>query len=110
LLDQGARPYLGPDSLTSIARRQSKDEGMYSPVATSPSAPAPFQAPTKTLSPLEKRVINFLQRNSRSTVEQLAHVLIIPETELTSALILMEMNNLIMIKGKTVSLLSGVSN
>lgn len=112
LLEQGARTYLGAHSLTSIARhhRQSKDEGMHSPVATSSSAPAPFQAPTKPLSPLEKRVINFLQRNVRSTVEQLAHTLTIPETELTSTLILMEMNNLIMIKGRTVSLLSGVSN
>lgn len=110
LLEQRVLPYLGPHSLTSIARRQSKAEGIHSPVATSPAASAPFQVLTKPLSPLEKRVINYLQRNARSTVEQLANVLIIPETELTSALILMEMNNLIMIKGRTVNLLSGVSN
>ncbi|WNF36637.1 DNA-processing protein DprA [Bacillaceae bacterium IKA-2] len=110
LLEQGARPYLGPHSLPIMTRHKNVEVGMPSAVDTSSPTPSPFQAPPNPLSALEKRVVNSLQRSGHSTVEQLAHTLAIAETELTPTLSLMEMSDLILIKGTTVSLLTGATN
>lgn len=118
LLEQGARPYLGPGSLTSSAVQRQGECGDFHSISmplfelrptntkSNTQIQVQPQAPTEPLSSIEKRVISYLRRDGLTTVEKLAFALTIPEIELTPTLILMEINNLIKIKGTTVILVS----
>lgn len=139
LLEKGARPYLGPGSLTStsvqspgdrLGKIQSKSMPLFEFQANNgantvqvgksgeveselqaanlkPNVQAHPQAPTDPLSAIEKKIISYLRRDGRSSVEQLAFALTLSEIELTPALIVLEINNFIKIRGTTVILVSG---
>ncbi len=102
LLMKGARPYLGPSSL-SFADGRVETEGDRHASCSPTGDPRNRRNSDTPLSSLEQKIITYLHNNGSCTVDKLANHLEIPELDLTNALIQLEMHNHLKIKGRTLN-------
>lgn len=102
LLMNGAHPYLEPSSLGFLGG-QVETEGCRSPGRSPTRDPRNCRNSDIHLSPLEQKILTYLRNTSSSSIDELAYYLKIPELDLTPALIQLEMNNHLKIKGRTLN-------
>lgn len=92
LLEQGAKPYITPQSLgIELVETRANNK---------------ILAQNPPLTPTETKILAQLKKIQRCQLADLAHFLTIPQTDLHQTLMLMEMNNLLAIKGTTVTLIT----